>query len=198
MLSSIAATPARGRKSTVPERHRRAAAGGDEPLHTSAAAFDRGDAARLGPSSPRPSSAARTPMEALVLLERINRFEPTRVRPARSAPTPRAGTPTRTAGRQGPPRVPPGLPRGCWPGSRRQGRGVDCSDPARLDSADAGGRAPRTVVADEPLPVPSPAEAWVARARGLYEDGRLRDALGVLDAVSDQTRCGVSPTSCAR
>ncbi len=45
--------------------------------------------------------------------------------------------------------------------------------------------APRTAVAEEPLPIPSPSEAWVARARGLYEDGRLRDALGVLDAVGE-------------
>ena len=45
--------------------------------------------------------------------------------------------------------------------------------------------APRTAVAEEPLPIPSPSEAWVSRARGLYDDGRLRDALGVLDAVGE-------------
>jgi hypothetical protein len=45
--------------------------------------------------------------------------------------------------------------------------------------------APRTAVAEEPLPIPTPSEAWVARARGLYEDGRLRDALGVLEAVGE-------------
>ena len=45
--------------------------------------------------------------------------------------------------------------------------------------------APRTAVAEEPLPIPSPSEAWVSRARALYDDGRLRDALSVLDAVSD-------------
>ncbi len=45
--------------------------------------------------------------------------------------------------------------------------------------------APRAAVAEEPLPIPSPSEAWVSRARGLYDDGRLRDALGVLDAVGE-------------
>ena len=45
--------------------------------------------------------------------------------------------------------------------------------------------APRIAVAEEPLPIPSPSEAWISRARGLYDDGRLRDALGILDAVSE-------------
>jgi hypothetical protein len=39
------------------------------------------------------------------------------------------------------------------------------------------------VEAAEPLPVPSPSEIWLARARKLYEDGRVRDALRALDSI---------------
>jgi hypothetical protein len=50
--------------------------------------------------------------------------------------------------------------------------------------------APDTVQVSEPLPVPSPSDIWMSRARRLYEDGRLRDALRALApiGVSDERR----------
>jgi hypothetical protein len=44
---------------------------------------------------------------------------------------------------------------------------------------------PRAAAAEEPLPVPKPSEALISRGRALYEDGRLRDALRVLDTVAE-------------
>ena len=38
-------------------------------------------------------------------------------------------------------------------------------------------------IADDPLPVPSASEVWIARARALRDKGRLSDALAALDAV---------------
>ena len=37
--------------------------------------------------------------------------------------------------------------------------------------------------AEEPLPVPSASDVWLARARTLYAKGHLRDALTALDAI---------------
>jgi hypothetical protein len=36
----------------------------------------------------------------------------------------------------------------------------------------------------DPLPVPTPSEVWLSRARRLFEDGRLRDALRALAAIN--------------
>jgi hypothetical protein len=44
---------------------------------------------------------------------------------------------------------------------------------------------PVAAVALEPLPVPAPAEVWIARARGMFEKGRLREALTALDEIRD-------------
>jgi hypothetical protein len=38
-------------------------------------------------------------------------------------------------------------------------------------------------VTPQPLPVPSPTEAFVAQARSLFASGKLRDALRALDRV---------------
>ncbi len=67
-------------RSAIAERQRE----GDELLHTGAAAFERGDA---GIARTLLTSAVERGVhseEALVLLERVNRFAPTGVRPARS------------------------------------------------------------------------------------------------------------------
>jgi hypothetical protein len=49
---------------------------------------------------------------------------------------------------------------------------------------------PQVATPPEPLPIPSPSEAALARARTLYADGRLRDALNLLDTIrpSDSLR----------
>jgi hypothetical protein len=45
------------------------------------------------------------------------------------------------------------------------------------------GKPPMLVAAPAPLPIPSPTEAYVARARSLFTNGKLRDALHALDRV---------------
>ena len=67
-------------RSAIAERQRE----GDELLHTGAAAFDRGDAGVARTLLTSAVERGAQSEEALVLLERLNRFEPTRVRPARS------------------------------------------------------------------------------------------------------------------
>jgi hypothetical protein len=43
---------------------------------------------------------------------------------------------------------------------------------------------PQAAQASDPLPVPTPSDVWLSRARRLYQDGRLRDALRALTAIS--------------
>jgi hypothetical protein len=40
-------------------------------------------------------------------------------------------------------------------------------------------------VRDEPLPVPSASEVWIARAQAQFERGHLREALLALDGIRD-------------
>ena len=67
-------------RSAIAEQQRE----GDELLQTGAAAFDRGDAGVARTLLTSAVERGAQSEEALVLLERLNRFEPTRVRPARS------------------------------------------------------------------------------------------------------------------
>jgi hypothetical protein len=170
-------------RSAIAERQRE----GDELLHTGAAAFDRGDAGAARTLLTSAVERGTHREEALVLLERINRFEPTRVRPARSlAPPPADPLPEPSAAdRSGSSRA-AWIATGVLAGLATAGvvAWIALTRPDWLPLNPAA-IAPRTAVAEEPLPVPSPSEAWVSRAHVLYEHGRLRDALGVLDAVSD-------------
>ena len=169
-------------RSAIAERQRE----GEELLHTGAAAFDRGDAGAARLLTSAVERGAHTE-EALALLERLNRLEPTRVRPARSVAAPRRRRARPSSSPTG-----AGSSRAAWiatgvlAGLATAGvvAWVALTRPDWLPLAPAA-VAPRTAVAEEPLPIPSPSEAWVARARGLYEDGRLRDALGVLEAVGE-------------
>ena len=170
-------------RSAIAERQRE----GDELLHTGAAAFDRGDAGAARTLLTSAVERGAHSEEALVLLERLNRFEPTRVRPARSTALPLADvvTDSGAADKSGASRA-AWIATGVLAGLATAGvvAWIALTRPDWLPLAPAA-IAPRTAVAEEPLPIPSPSEAWVARARGLYDDGRLRDALGVLDAVGE-------------
>ena len=170
-------------RSAIAERQRE----GDELLHTGAAAFDRGDAGAARTLLTSAVERGAHSEEALVLLERLNRFEPTRVRPARSLALPLADTLTDAglADKGGSSRA-AWIATGVLAGLATAGvvAWIALTRPDWLPLGPAA-IAPRTAVAEEPLPIPSPSEAWVSRARGLYDDGRLRDALGVLDAVSE-------------
>jgi tetratricopeptide (TPR) repeat protein len=170
-------------RGAIAERQRE----GDELLQTGAAAFDRGDAGVARTLLTSAVERGAHSEEALVLLERLNRFEPTRVRPARSLAQPLADTFAEPGGAEK-----GGSSRAAWiatgvlAGLATAGvvAWIALTRPDWLPLAPAA-IVPRTAVAEDPLPVPSPSEAWVGRARGLYEDGRLRDALAVLDAVGE-------------
>jgi hypothetical protein len=170
-------------RSAIAERQRE----GEELLHTGAAAFDRGDAGAARTLLTSAVERGAHSEEALVLLERLNRLEPTRVRPARSAARPLADAlaDSGLADKSGSSRV-AWIATGVLAGLATAGvlAWIALTRPDWLPLGPAA-IAPRTAVAEEPLPIPSPSEAWVSRARGLYDDGRLRDALGVLDAVGE-------------
>jgi len=171
-------------RSAIAERQRE----GEELLHTGAAAFDRGDAgaARTLLNSAVERGAASD--EALALLERLNRLEQANAHPARSlAPLSLAETPpedsTAAAEKAGSSRV-VWIATGVLAGLAAAGlvAWIGLTRPDWLP-VNTTAIAPPTSHVDEPLPVPAPSEVWLSRARTLYEDGRLRDALGALEAV---------------
>jgi hypothetical protein len=171
-------------RSAIAERQRE----GDELLHTGAAAFDRGDAgaARMLLSSAVERGAASD--EAFSLLERLDRLEQANPRPlpaitprrAIDAPNdPAAGGPEKS-GSSRIVWIATGVIAGlaaagvvAWIGLRR---------PEWLPLTPAA-VAPPVAAVDEPLLVPAPSEASLARARALYDDGRLRDALVALEGI---------------
>ena len=169
-------------RGAIAERQRE----GDELLQTGAAAFDRGDARMARSLLTSAVERGAHSEEALVLLERLNRFEPTRVRPARSpAPPVTDVLSDATVADRGASRA-AWVATGVLAGLATAGvvAWIGLTRPDWLPVGPAAA-APRVAVADDPLPIPSPSEAWISRARGLYEDGRLRDALGFLDLVGN-------------
>ncbi len=171
-------------RSAIAERQRE----GDELLHTGAAAFDRGDAgaARRLLNSALERGAGTD--EALMLLERLNRLEQATVRPALAVP-PRSTSDEDAESLVVSPEK-PGSSRIVW---------VATGVLAGLAAASVVGwialtrpewlpvtartTLPGAVRAADPLPVPAPSEIWLSRARRLYEDGRVRDALRALDSI---------------
>jgi hypothetical protein len=171
-------------RSAIAERQRES----EELLHTGAAAFDRGDAGaarQLLRSAVERGSASE---EAQALLERLDRLEQPNVQPARTLAVDRAREQPvvpaiAAAERSGSGRVvwvATGVIAGlavagivAWIGIRRP-------EWLPLNTAVV---TPSVAATDDPLPVPAPSEASLSRARTLYEDGRLRDALTALEAV---------------
>jgi hypothetical protein len=172
-------------RSAIAERQRE----GDELLHTGAEAFDRGDA---GAARDLLKSAVErgASEEALLLLDRLNRFEQPTVKPARSATHPviesaRANNDVQTI-----PIEKTGAARAVWisvgvlTGLALSGlvAWIGISRPDWLPLQDSGVATP-TVEVSEPLHVPSSSELSLSRAKTLYEDGRLRDALLALEPI---------------
>jgi tetratricopeptide (TPR) repeat protein len=170
-------------RSAIAEQQRE----GDELLQTGAAAFDRGDAGVARTLLTSAVERGAQSEEALVLLERLNRFEPTRVRPARSVvPAQIDALPDPgTSDRSGSSRV-AWIATGVLAGLATAGvvAWIALTRPDWLPLNPAS-TLPRAAAAEEPLPLPKPSEALISRGRALYEDGRLRDALRVLDAVTE-------------
>jgi tetratricopeptide (TPR) repeat protein len=172
-------------RGAIAERQRE----GEELLHTGAAAFDRGDAgtARQLLSSAVERGAASE--EAQAMLERLDRLEYAAVRPL-PASTPRTAAETAA----------PVVPRaqdsasssrivwvavGVLAGLAAAGvvAWIAVARPGWLPVTPAN-RPPDAVQITDPLPVPTPSEVWLSRARRLFEDGRLRDALRALAAIN--------------
>jgi hypothetical protein len=169
-------------RSAIAERQRE----GDELLHTGAAAIDRGDA---GAARDLLKSAVERGVseEALALLDRLNRLEHAKVRPARAVARPAVET---TGDQQTLPIEKAGAARAVWisvgvlTGLAVSGlvAWIGISRPDWWPLQDSGVVTPTTELS-QPLPVPSSSELSLSRARTLYEDGRLRDALIALEPI---------------
>jgi hypothetical protein len=171
-------------RGAIAERQRE----GEELLHTGAAAFDRGDAGaarRLLNSAVERGAGGE---EALVLLERLNRLEHATVKPSVTA-TPRTLSTDSVeiapvAGeRTGSSRI-VWVATGVLAGLAAAGvvAWIALTRPEWLPVTPRPSQS-GAIQAAEPLPVPAPSEIWLARAKKLYEDGRVRDALRALDSI---------------
>lgn len=170
-------------RGAVAERQRE----GEELIHTGAEAFRRGeaDAARRLLTSAVEHGAGTE--EALALLGRLDRLESAGVQQESRAElrdSPRRGPADATA---------PGIDRS-WMAWTAAGAVLGIAAVAVVIAmlwvrGDAwlplGGTTTGAAVraSDEPLPVPSASEVWLARARAHYARGRLGDALDALDAI---------------
>ena len=161
----------------------------EELVHTGVEAFERGDVteARSLLTSAVEQGGGRD--EALSVLDRLNRLEVA----AGDERLPRRGGVTRPFGRRE-------LASGAGPGARRVrvvplvlfvgvvlAAGYMAVSWGEWESLVWGRPAPSMVapvlMMVEPLPLPSGASVRVSRARRLVEDGRLHQALSVLDTV---------------
>lgn len=161
----------------------------EELVHTGVEAFERGDVteARSLLTSAVEQGGGRD--EALSVLDRLNRLEVA----AGDEQLPRRGGVTRPFGRRE-------LAPGAGPGARRVrvvplvlfvgvvvAAGYMALSGGEWEALLWGRSAPSVVapapIAIEPLPLPSGASVRVSRARRLVEDGRLHQALSLLDTV---------------
>jgi tetratricopeptide (TPR) repeat protein len=171
-------------RGAIAERQRE----GDELLHTGAAAVDRGDARaarRLLDSAVERGAPSE---DALVLLEKLNRLEHANAgsaSAARTAPSIEAldQRPSPAADRASSSRA-AWVTTGVLVGLAAAGVAawIALHRPGWLPVGSTA-IAPQAVEAAEPLPVPAAAEISLARARRLYDEGRLRDALSALQRI---------------
>jgi tetratricopeptide (TPR) repeat protein len=176
-------------RGAVAERQRE----GDELLHTGAAAFDRGDAGAARRLLNSAVELGASTEEALSLLERLNRLEQANPHPARSIASrfsldadSDAATAANDKGSSS--RV-AWIATGVFAGLAAAGvvAWIALTRPQWLPFSPTPIPQPVTDVID-PLPVPSPSDVWLSRAKVLYEDGHLREALRALDAVAASDR----------
>jgi tetratricopeptide (TPR) repeat protein len=173
-------------RSALAERHRES----EELLQRGVAAFNRGETAEARELITKAVEQGGAHDIALVFLERLNRLGMPAL-PASVAEAPRAAAPERRPAA----RVTEGAPatgvRGPWIlatlllvavvaavvlGGFPMGIWL-----ADMPAVPRGEHVP--VVAEEPLPVARSSERVLARARALYSEGHLRDALRTLDAI---------------
>jgi hypothetical protein len=175
-------------RSAVAERQRES----EELVHRGVAAFNEGDAGAARRLLTRAVEGGASDTEALAVLGRLDRLEPH----PQAAPD---GVLPRVQARRRPAQEQAGLPETVAPRERAwvtaaavillalfAGAGLVLSGAVavpdfRFETAANGDALGRP---DEPLPVPSASEVTLARAKALFDRGRLREALRALDAVS--------------
>jgi tetratricopeptide (TPR) repeat protein len=173
-------------RGAVSERQRE----GEELIHAGAAAFERGDAesARRLITSALERGAATE--EAFALLERLDRVEAAGVQ-QESRPWRRNTTVAGTQGGQRDAAI-GGRGRLIWVaagvifglvGGASALLLLDGRNASWLPLGPAAEPPAVTSGLKDPLPVPGPGEIRLVRARRLYERGRLREALNMLDEV---------------
>lgn len=167
-------------RGAISERQRQ----GEELVHTGADAFQRGEAEtarRLLTSAVEHGAGTE---EAMALLARLDRLAAAGVRQESRAESAPAQAPEETEARETPPR------RSwlTWTGAGAATVAIVIGalwGPRAAWLPVGGSASPRAAVrvVDEPLPVPSAADVWLARAHAQRDRGHLRDALAALDAI---------------
>jgi hypothetical protein len=169
-------------RGAIAERHRE----GEELLQTGVAAFDRGDAVDARRLLTSAVERGISSDEALALLDRLDRLAPAVEARDHGAPARRDRTGAKAGVDANRRNISPatlflvlaiGLLSGALGVIAWSGRDL----PWRPSSGPAavGAGAPQS----EPLPVPSPADVSLTRARTSYSKGRVRDALAALEAI---------------
>ena len=172
-------------RAALGERQRKA----DELVHTGVAAFNRGDVGEARELLTSALERGGQHDEALVLLDRLSRLEASGgsadeqgagslpIRRRRGAAAPRVGRAPARAVSIWPIVLLLGVVAGGVYGSWDRLEAVLRSDRVQ----------PRGAVVpswEEPLPVPAASESALSRARALFEEGQLREALRALNGVT--------------
>jgi tetratricopeptide (TPR) repeat protein len=169
-------------RGAIAERQRH----GEELVHTGAAAFQRGEAEAARRLLTAAIEHGAGTEDALALLDRLDRLTAASVlQESRAEP--------RQATRPGPvDHAAPGdrawiawVAAGAVLGMAGLALTIVLLDARGAPWLPLAGGASVTVprASEEPLPVPSASEVWLARGRGFYTRGHLRDALAALDAI---------------
>ena len=170
-------------RGAIAERQRE----GEELIHTGAAAFERGEAETARRLLMSAVDHGTITEEALALLDRIDRLQ---AAGGRQEPRHERRTPVH----HGPASTGTARPDRSWLGWVGAGivlgvvgavvaLGVASSRGAQLFSREAASPAETVRARDEPLPVPSASDVWIARAQAQFDRGHLHEALLALDGI---------------
>jgi hypothetical protein len=170
-------------RGAIAERQRE----GEELIHTGAAAFERGEAETARRLLMSAVDQGTITEEALALLDRIDRLQA-------AGGTQESRHERRTVVHHGPASTASARSDRSWLGWVGAGivlgvvgavvaLGVASSRGAQLFSRDAVPPAETVRARDEPLPVPSASDVWIARAQAQFDRGHLHEALLALDGI---------------
>ncbi|MEN3340572.1 MAG: hypothetical protein V7647_4248 [Acidobacteriota bacterium] len=174
-------------RGAVAERQRK----GEELIQTGADAFQRGEsetARRLLTSAVEHGAGTE---EAIALLARLDRLEAAGVKQERRPDAVAAASPGHSTQADASNRAwIKWTVAGAMLGAALVALSLGAYGLSRPGWPSFPGPAPRTTTRmnDEPVPVPSAAEVWLARARVQRDRGHLRDALAALDAIGPGER----------